>query len=565
MSDISEQEDTTSLTLVSTEEIITISEKKDWHRLLSNDSPIETTTMPDQSIRITHKNNYKISPENYSQWPKFYSIVLEKNTVSLEFRNNPDFSSIYNVLSLFQADFEFRDIPQSENNQHMLKITSNGILVLGYLYNIYSAFSIQATEVLNFVLIYIAEYEINKKNPNWKQDISMRVVAWSDPDDDEVDLLEIENFCLYHPPYYPHQVDSYLNYNLELDLENHEKYYEKLELIELKKKYRNLTPEEKQAIFRNLTLELINKEVDMIISECNPEFIKQMTYYQKYEKIEKIFETTDKCNHYLYKKNDTIKPCVDKIQSIIEQKLNELFTPSIVEQLSEAIFSDSGSKYAKSGSSAVGGTLDILKATGQFTAKLPVIGLAIGVAKLYSSGIFFSREGGLISNEEKKEINFLELSQSFTCKVTICSLSRFINISPESHEDLALFYAKFIYKAITKSPNPYPSESYLANHLLDKLSNQTYVESLEIKELSTKLTTSDNQFITIKDYIQDYNQTICYAEIHSELMGVKNSHITSEIEVNFDNKTNSTNEFIENGTQDISNLGETKQEMETGL
>ncbi len=60
-------------------------------------------------IRYTHKTNYKILPEQYAQWPKFYSIILDSNNkqvVSMEFRNSPNLSSINKVLSLFQANYE---------------------------------------------------------------------------------------------------------------------------------------------------------------------------------------------------------------------------------------------------------------------------------------------------------------------------------------------------------------------------------------------------------------------------------------------------------------------------
>ena len=74
---------------------------------------VDISPMADGSLRVTHKINYKIPQEIYSQWPKFYSIVLDsgnKQIVSLEFKNTPNLVSIRKVLSLFQAEFEHREV-----------------------------------------------------------------------------------------------------------------------------------------------------------------------------------------------------------------------------------------------------------------------------------------------------------------------------------------------------------------------------------------------------------------------------------------------------------------------
>ena len=48
------------------------------------------------------------------------------------------------------------------------------------------------------------------------------------------------------------------------------------------------------------TMQNTNQQKYLMI--YSPDYIKEISYYKKFENIEKIFNTPDKCNEYLYQK-----------------------------------------------------------------------------------------------------------------------------------------------------------------------------------------------------------------------------------------------------------------------
>ena len=447
-------------------------------------------------IRYTHKTNYKILPEQYAQWPKFYSIILDSNNkqvVSMEFRNSPNLSSINKVLSLFQANYEYREVPNGENQQ-VLRITTEGIAVVSYIHNIYYNISIQAAEVLGHVLFYMTEDFKDKTTPTWKQDIAIRQASLSDPYDSHDDL----------------ESDNSTNSTCPISLE----------IKSYKEKYTKLTQEEKELEFRKATSELIMQDMQEILRQFDPEYIKEMSYYEKYNKIEKVFDTPDKCNNYLYQKTPEIRSAVEEMQISMESELLRLFTPSVLAQIGNAIFSDKAMKHVKVAGTGVGAGTSLLLKILKVTEQSPTIGLILDISKFAVSAVYGAKETGLIRESERREIDLHELSQSFSCKLAICNGNNFMNLNHDSQIKLATFYTKFIYEAITTKPHQYPTESYLASNLLERLSNQTYVEKLDLKkEIAAIIETNDGQALTVFDYIKEYNQTTCYEQVLHDLMG----------------------------------------------
>ncbi len=463
--------------------------------------------LADGSIRFTHKTNYKIPPEIYVQWPKIYSIVLDKvnkQIVSLEFRNIPNLFAINKVLSLFQAEYEYREVPQGETQQ-VLRIVSNGIQVISYLTNVYLSISAEAVGVLESALSHMTEHMMDKTLPTWKQDISLRMASWSDPSDMDDDLpkhINNVNECELCVTYSADSTDCVELHQPRSEMDLYKEYY-----IEL-------SHEEKHLEFKKITTDIVTQQVKDLISQFNPEYIKEISYYKKYDNIEKVFDTSDKCSQYLYQKNNMIRPFVEEMQGGIEQKLLRLFTPSVLEQ----IFSDKNMKHIKVAGTGVGASTSLLLKF--LDRRMPILFDIIDVTKVVVSAAYGIKESGIIDDSHKKEIDLHELSKSFSCKVTICNIDSFVSLNHDSQTKLADFYAIYIYTSVTTNPHKYPTESYLASNLLERLSNQSYVERLDIKkELSTMLQKNDGSALSVQEYIGSYNQTTCYIQVLDDLMG----------------------------------------------
>lgn len=473
--------------------------------IIPNEPTINIYNSPDGSIIFKQQTHYKISAELYAQWPKFYSIVLDKGDhqiVSLEFRNNPDLSSLNKILNLFEAKHEYREVSQGENQQ-ILRITKNGIQVIAYLYHIYSNISTKASDLLDASLSYMTEDMMERTVPTWKQDISIRLLSWLE-DYSLEDEYEMENGeCLLH-----------IGYSIEYEEEPNNS-----EIEILKERFRNYSQDERSAEFKKMTSELVYKTKQKLLKEFDPVYIKEMSYFEKFANLEKIFNTPDKCDQYLYQKNLTIQPLTEKMCQNIGNTLIRLDN-SVLDSIGKTVFSDKSLRHTKVTGSGVGSTLKLLLDLGIIGVKstvspifnlldaLKIVGsVAYGVKELY------------VEDNDRKAINYPELAKSFSCKISICSIDSFINLTTESQEKLSHFYARYIYAA-TKKFHHYPSESYLASSLLDNLANQTYTQELGLKSyLSENLETLDGTSISILEYNKQHNQTKCYEEILHDLMG----------------------------------------------
>lgn len=472
-----------------------------------NETTISIFNSPDGSVIFKQQTPYKIPAELYAQWPKFYSIVLDKGDhqiVSLEFRNNPDLSSLNKVLNLFEAKHEYREVLQGENQQ-ILRITENGIQVIAYLYHIYNNISTKASDMLDISLSYMTEDMMERTVPTWKQDISIRLLSWLEDynSEDEYNTLEENGECLLSIGYVP----------------NYEEDSTKLEIEDLKEKFRNYSQEERSAEFKKMTSELVDKAKQKLLKEFDPDYIKEMSYYKKFENIEKIFNTPDKCDQYLYQKHLTIQPLTETMCLNIEKKLITLDV-SLIDNIGKVVFSDKSLKHTKVTGTGVGSTINLLLKLGVIGVKSTVAPIfsVIDALKVFGSVAYGVKE--LYADEEtKKPIDYPELAKSFSCKISICTIDSFVTLSTESQEKLSDFYARYIH-ASTQNLHHYPSESYLASSLLDNLSNQSYTEELGLKSyLNQNLETLDGASISILEYNKQHNQTKCYEEILHDLMG----------------------------------------------
>ncbi|MCT4635038.1 MAG: hypothetical protein N4A31_02165 [Rickettsiales bacterium] len=469
---------------------------------VSNEPTINIFNSPDGSIIFKQQTPYKISAELYAQWPKFYSIVLDKGDhqiVSLEFRNNPDLSSLNKILNLFEAKHEYREVLQGENQQ-ILRITENGIQVIAYLYHIYNNISTKASDLLSVSLTYMTEDMMEKTVPTWKQDISIRLLSWLE---DEYDVLKENGECILRIGYAPEYGEEPNNSAIEI----------------LKERFRNYSQEERSAEFKKMTSELVYKAKQKLLEEFDPVYIKEMSYFKKFANLEKIFDTPDKCDQYLYQKNLTIQPLTERMCLNIGKKLTSLDS-SVMDNIGKTVFSDTNLKHTKVTGSGVGSTLKLLLDFGIIGVKSTVSPIfnILDALKIVSSVAYGVKEL-YVEENDKKVINYPELAKSFSCKISICTIDSFINLTPDSQEKLSYFYAGYIYAA-TKEFHHYPSESYLASSLLDNLSNQTYTEKLGLKShLNQNLEKLDGTSISILEYNKQHNQTKCYEEILQDLMG----------------------------------------------
>lgn len=475
------------------------------HTALSEDKQnttinIVSENLADGSINFYCDREYKISPENYAQWPKFESLILDKKnqqviSILFKFKNHPNFEPILKVCSLFDAVCEQREILKT-SNQAIIGISHNSIPVITYLSNVYSNFSLEAGLLLDNILIYMIEDMLDKTTPSWKLDISLTIRSL------QSDSPYTEDFNLSH-------INEYYKIITPSD-----------DICPLPKK---LDVAKEKLDFETMKAQHISENIRQMKILFAPKMIKEMAYYKKFATIENFFNTTSKCNDYLHKKNPDVKLFVEEMHNSLEQQLQKLFTPSALEQIANALLSDTSLKNAKSGNTLVGASTDLVVNAIQAAKNLPLVNViftTLTVAKVAVSSADLLKRNGVINKVGSFDANFAELSQSFACKVTICSLNNFTKLSPTGRKDLSEFYAKFIYTSITKDPHQYPSESYLASNLLEKLSNQNYVEKLELKkDLAISLEYTDNSSITISEYISGYNQTTCYADVLYDLMG----------------------------------------------
>lgn len=474
---------------------------------IPNEPTINIFNSPDGSIIFKQQTPYKIPSEQYTQWPKFYSIVLDKGDhqiVSLEFRNNPDLSSLNKVLNLFEAEYKYREVSQGENQQ-VLRITENGIKVIAYLYHIYNNISTKASDMLDISLSYMTEDMMERTVPTWKQDISIRLLSWLEDFNTEEELISLKENgeCLITTGYTTIYEEKPTISEIEF----------------LKEKFKNYNQEERSAEFKKMTSDLVYQAKEALLKEFDPDYIKEMSYYRKFENIEKIFNTPDKCDQYLYQKYLTIKPLTETMCLNIEKKLINL-DDSLIDNIGKVMFSDKSLKHTKVTGTGVGSTISLLVKLGVIGVKSTVTPIfnVLDALKVFGSVAYGVKE--IYSDKEhKKTIDYPELAKSFSCKISICTIDSFINLTTESQEKLSDFYARYIHAA-TKDFYHYPSESYLASSLLDNLSNQTYTENIGLKSnLKINLETINGISISILDYNKQHNQTKCYEGILHDLMG----------------------------------------------
>ena len=466
---------------------------------------ISSTTLPDNSIRYTV--TYKIS----GNLPRLNAIISDPfhkwnghPKISLEFKKKPsqenNINAIYAALKLLNANYEYREVSFEQGFAiEIIRITSNSIAAIAYLANLYAQESIDAANLLLKSLYPAMRWVIDKEKPTLEQDFGIWMEHWADPE--EENSLPIE-LCLLN------QNPKYYNQSFHLEEQERIKREQKHKSI-----YKSMSSEEKLELFNKLISIVVTQKLDELTKTMSIENVNQMLEQITYESAHNVFNSTQQCSEYLNQKYPDIKQTTEAFAINLKNKIIKLEAPIIdLEKLS---------KNTKDTSSIIGtAVFDLgLKDIESIATIIPVIGTALPIAKLVACTISFATRnfGG---KESIEKIDREVLAKEFTYKNTICTVKKFMNLTENGQESLASFFSQYIYKALKTDNYKYENQSSFIESLLDRVHNITYIEKLKLSNfLSTELPQKDGNSTLLVDYLSDYNQTECYNDIKSNLVG----------------------------------------------
>lgn len=444
-----------------------------------------------KAIEFKQHKNYRLSQEQYNKWPKIYSISLDQNnkqTVTLEFRNDPNLGSVRNLLHLYSAEYAEQkysfSIKGKSSSINTIRIEKNSLNVVAHLIDIYGEMSSEAGALIWEAFRYIVEDAMDKDTNNlgWKSGISYMISAWAESsqnlDDDSCDNHLSINYS--DNPYH-------FDHNAKLA-------------------YSHLSQEDQQKFLQAIISHIVKLNAAAIF--------ENLPHNNKYTIIEEAFNTIEKCNKYIDSNLAHIKDFSNNIQELATQEFTKAFDPTFFETL----FSDQMSKHVKSGSAGVGALLSIIKKLGSEIPGTGILYATMDVAKIIYSAVYVDKA---LQDKENdvKPIDIPNLSHMLICKDIICNYQILQDLTPDSLKKLVNFYGHFAYQEIKNNPS-IDEESYLSSYLLKQMENPESIIALDLTEFTAVfLEDKYGDKFTIADFIAKYNQTACYDELLKILGG----------------------------------------------
>lgn len=491
---------------------------------------ISSTTLPDNSIRYTVP--YKTS----GSLPKLNAVILDPfhkwnghPKISLEFKKQAaqegNLNIIYSSLKSLNANYEYREVSFEQGfSIEIIRITSNSIAAIAYLANLYAQDSPDTANLLIKSLYPAMRWVIDKEKPTLEQDFGIWMEHWADPDDEKTLAISAPvSTCLANQEF------AYTNISL---YDKEQKRIKKEQ--EYKARYKSMSSEEKLELFSQLINMVVTQKLDELTKAMSIENVNQMLEQITYESAQNISTSAEQCSEYLDRKYPELKQTTEAFATNLKNKIIKLEAPFLdLEKFSKntkdtssitgTLVFDFFAKYAENFN------ID-LKEAGLLSSSLPIIGNIISVAKLAACVISITTRnfGG---KENIAKIDREVLAKEFTYKTTICTVSKFRNLTENGQETLADFFSQYVYKALKTDNHKYENQTSFINSLISRVHNITYVTELKLnKFLSTGLLQKDGNNTLLVDYLNDYNQTECYNEIQSSLIGeiALNSTIINE-------------------------------------
>ena len=285
-----------------------------------------------------------------------------------------------------------------------------------------------------------------------------------------------------------------------------------------------------------LVSNLVYTRIQEILDDMQVDKVQNKLKQMEYEQACFMFNNTDQCNSFLYSKYPEIKLKSELLSTNINNELSlldplkvnvEKFTKNtkdttsiigtvIFDIIVRAVEGAGGEEAVVKGLEMVGGAVATVAI---IPYALPVLGTALAISKLTASVFSLAVRNDWVdfsSKESDHKRSREDVVKEFSCKVTICSINKFSQLTEEGQKTLAIFFSKYIYYSIKNKDDPYKTvDSFLSN-----LSNSTHLTALKIsKELASTLSMGDGKDMTVESYFSDYSQASCYEDIKLSLAG----------------------------------------------